>query len=85
MHKVTRSAMLQTRVTPGVKRAALEVLNRLGLTMTEAVEIFLRRLIVDQRLPFEVVAFDEETFQRVMSDPPVIELKPRTRDKRKRR
>jgi addiction module RelB/DinJ family antitoxin len=65
MNRATRSATLQMRVTPGVKRAAEEVLHRLGLTMTEAIEVFLHRLIVDRRLPFEVVAFDEATFAMI--------------------
>jgi|HubBroStandDraft_6_1064221.scaffolds.fasta_scaffold153820_4 addiction module RelB/DinJ family antitoxin len=60
--------MLQMRVTPGVKRAAEEVLHRLGFTMTEAIELFLRRLIVDQRLPFDVVALDEATFTMITRD-----------------
>lgn len=55
---ITRSAMLQMRVTPGVKRASEEILHRLGLSMTDAMEMFLRRVIVDQRIPFEIVALD---------------------------
>jgi addiction module RelB/DinJ family antitoxin len=50
------------RVTPGIKRASEEVLRRIGLSMTEAMELFLRRMIVDQRIPFEVIALDNETF-----------------------
>jgi len=61
MKRATRSETLQMRVTPGVKRAAEQVLRRLGLTMTEAIELFLHRLIVDRRLPFDVVALDPAT------------------------
>jgi antitoxin component of RelBE/YafQ-DinJ toxin-antitoxin module len=35
--------------------------------MTEAMELFSRRLIVDQRLPFEVVALDDETLATIVS------------------
>jgi DNA-damage-inducible protein J len=66
MSRVIRSAMLQMRVTPGVKHAAEEVLHRLGLTMTQAVELFLHRLIIDQRIPFEIVAFDPATYKRLV-------------------
>jgi DNA-damage-inducible protein J len=61
MRLATRSAILQARVYPGIKRASEDVLRRMGLTMTEAVELFLRRVIVDQRIPFEVIALDPET------------------------
>lgn len=70
MIRTTRSAMLQMRVTPGVKHAAEEVLHRLGFSMTEAVELFLHRIIVDQRIPFEIVAFDPATYKRIVEDWP---------------
>ena len=66
--RVARSATLQMRVTPGVKRASEEVLRRLGLTMTEAMELFLRRMIIDQRLPFDVVALDNATYTNFVLD-----------------
>jgi addiction module RelB/DinJ family antitoxin len=68
MSRVIRSAMISVRVTPGVKHAAEEVLDRLGLNMTEAMEMFFRRVIVDQRIPFEIVAFDEATYKRIIED-----------------
>ena len=70
MSRIIRSALLQMRVTPGVKHAAEEVLHRLGFTMTEAIELFLRRVIVDQKIPFEIVAFDQATYKRVVEDWP---------------
>ena len=70
MSRVIRSAILQMRVTPGVKHAAEEVLHRPGLTMTEAMELFLHRVIVDQRIPFDVVAFDSATYKRIVEDWP---------------
>lgn len=56
------------RVTPAVKYASEEVLHRLGMSMTEAMELFLRRVIVDQRIPFEIIALDPETFARITSE-----------------
>jgi addiction module RelB/DinJ family antitoxin len=52
----TKSATIQVRVMPLVKETSEEVLWRIGLSMSDAVELFLRRAIVDQRIPFEVVA-----------------------------
>lgn len=65
---MTRSAMLQMRVTPAVKHASEQVLHRIGLTMTQAMELFLRRVIVDEKLPFEVIALDTATLSRIMEN-----------------
>jgi addiction module RelB/DinJ family antitoxin len=61
MTLVTRSATIQVRVMPLVKAASERVLWRIGLNMSEAIELFLRRMIVDERIPFDVVAL--QTFQ----------------------
>lgn len=58
MALITRTAMIQARVFPPVKEASERVLSRIGLNMSEAMELFLRRVIIDDRLPFEVVALD---------------------------
>lgn len=68
MMSTTRSAMVQMRVTPAVKYASEQVLRRIGMSMTEAMELFLRRMIIDQRIPFDVVAFDNATFTQLALD-----------------
>jgi addiction module RelB/DinJ family antitoxin len=60
--------MLNMRVTPEIKFASERVLHQIGMSMTEAVEIFLRRMIVDQRIPFQVAAIDQETYTRLLLD-----------------
>lgn len=64
---MTRSAIVQARVRPEIKFAAEQVLRSIGLTMTEAMEVFLRRVIVDQRLPFDVIALDEPALLLILS------------------
>ena len=59
MSLVTRNAILQTRVTPAVKYASEQILQRIGLNMTEAMELFLRRIIVDEKIPFEIIALND--------------------------
>lgn len=59
MTLITRSVTIQVRVVPLVKQASEQVLSRIGLNMSEAVELFLRRVIVEERIPFEVVALEE--------------------------
>lgn len=58
MSVITRSVTIQVRVVPAIKKGSERVLERIGLNMSEAIELFLRRLIVDERLPFEVVALE---------------------------
>ena len=61
-----RSAVLQARVRPEFKFASERVLHRMGLTMTEAMELFMRRLIIEQKLPFEVVALDDRVLDEIV-------------------
>ncbi len=68
MSRIIRSAMLQMRVSPEIKLASEHVLRRIGLNLTEATELFLRRMIIDQRIPFDVVAFDTTTFTQLILD-----------------
>ena len=68
MSRIVRSAMLQMRVAPEIKFASEHVLRRVGLNLTEATELFLRRMIIDQRIPFEVAAFDNATFTQLVLD-----------------
>lgn len=63
-----RSAMLQMRVTPVVKHASEQVFRRMGMSMTEAVELFLRRVIVDEKIPFDVIALDNEKLTRITDE-----------------
>jgi addiction module RelB/DinJ family antitoxin len=63
MTLVTRSVTIQVRVMPVIKHASEQVLWRIGLNMSEAVELFLRRVIVDERIPFEVVALETSRMQ----------------------
>lgn len=42
------------RLDPEIKDAALQILEPLGLNLTSAVNIFLKAVISEKRLPFEV-------------------------------
>ena len=50
---------IQVRVTPAIKRASERIMWRLGLRMSDSVEMFLRQVIVDEQLPFLVRAPSE--------------------------
>jgi addiction module RelB/DinJ family antitoxin len=60
MSLIVRTANIQARVVPAIKEASERVLWRIGLNMSEAMELFLRRVIIDEKLPFEVAALSAE-------------------------
>ncbi|GAB1351458.1 hypothetical protein MASR1M12_01880 [Erysipelotrichia bacterium] len=51
-----KTATIQSRVEPGIKTEVEKVLKTLGLTTSEAIRIFFRRIIMEQ----EEVAFSGE-------------------------
>jgi addiction module RelB/DinJ family antitoxin len=83
MARVIRSTMLQMRVTPAIRLALENVLERLGLNITEATEMFYRRMIIDQRIPFDVIAIDPATYTRLLLDWEKASKKARTRRSRR--
>jgi DNA-damage-inducible protein J len=44
----------QIRIDEDVKREASELLNGLGLNLSDAVNIYLRQIILQRRIPFEI-------------------------------
>ena len=50
------NALVQTRIDPSVKERAAEVLEELGITVSEAVRILLTRTAKEGALPFALTA-----------------------------
>lgn len=53
---MTANALIQTRIDPAVKARATEVLETMGLTVSDAVRILLTRTAHEGALPFELTA-----------------------------
>lgn len=53
-----KTATLNLRVNPQVKREAEEILQHLGLSMSSAMEIYLRQIILTGGIPFNIVLPD---------------------------
>jgi addiction module RelB/DinJ family antitoxin len=68
MSLVTRTAIIQARVSPEIKYAGEKVLRKLGLNLTEVMEMFIRRMIADQALPFEVIALDDALLEKIAQE-----------------
>lgn len=50
----TRTANVFTRVDPDTKEQAEAILNELGIPMSNAIGIFLKQVVIQRGIPFEV-------------------------------
>ena len=57
------NALVQTRIDPVVKERAAEVLQELGITVSEAVRILLTRTANEGALPFALVSTSDGAAQ----------------------
>lgn len=51
---MAKQASIFTRVDPRVKEQAEMVLDRLGISMATAMEVYLRQIAVQRKIPFEL-------------------------------
>jgi len=49
-----RTATIQTRINPRVKAEAQKILNKLNISMSEAISIYLTQVTLHKGIPFEV-------------------------------
>ncbi len=49
-----KTATIQTRVDPVLKKNAQEVLSKLNITMSEAISMYLSQITLHQGIPFEL-------------------------------
>ncbi|MBE5822029.1 MAG: type II toxin-antitoxin system RelB/DinJ family antitoxin [Clostridiales bacterium] len=64
---MAKTDTLHIRVEPSVKKRAEETLNELGLSITEAINVFLNQVILNDGIPFEIrkPRFNKETIQAI--------------------
>ena len=51
---MNKSATIQARIDPGVKNKAQKILNKLNISMSEAISIFLTQVSLNKGIPFEI-------------------------------
>ena len=54
---MSRSAVLNLRIEPKVKSEAEELFGSFGLTVTDAVNVFLRQSLMRGGFPFEIIRY----------------------------
>jgi DNA-damage-inducible protein J len=57
----THTSMLHIRVDDDIKEQATQALTAMGLSMSDAVRLFLHRVVVDQAFPLELKVPNAET------------------------
>lgn len=60
---MSRTAVITTRIDPELKKRLEVILDCLGLTMSEAINLFCKQIILNNGLPFEVKIPSRETIQ----------------------
>ena len=54
-HNKARTDVLHVRVDPSVKHDAEQILSQLGLSTADAINVFLKQVVLKGGLPFDVV------------------------------
>ena len=64
---MAKTETLHIRVKPNVKQKAEETLDDLGLSITEAINVFLNQVILNDGIPFEIrkPKYNKETIQAI--------------------
>lgn len=73
-----QTSMLHIRVDDDIKDQATQALTAMGLSMSDAVRLFLRRVVVDQAFPLELKVPNAET-QAAMAESRVMMAKRKAR------
>ena len=51
---MSKSATVFARVEPNIKEQSEAILNNLGLSMSNAIDMYLRQIVMNKGIPFEV-------------------------------
>jgi DNA-damage-inducible protein J len=73
-----QTSMLHIRVDDDIKEQATQTLTAMGMSMSDAVRLFLRRVVIDQAFPLELKVPNAETLA-AMEESRVMMAKRRAR------
>jgi DNA-damage-inducible protein J len=60
-----RTELIQARISPDVKILSNEILQKIGLSISEAINIYLKKIIAVKGIPFDLKIPNEETLQAI--------------------
>jgi DNA-damage-inducible protein J len=58
---IMSSTMVHIRIDETIKQQASETLQAMGLTLSDAVRVFLTRVVADKQIPFDLRAPNSDT------------------------
>jgi DNA-damage-inducible protein J len=58
---MSKTATIQTRINPDLKKKAQKILNTLNLSMSEAISLYLTQVTLHRGIPFEIKIPNELT------------------------
>jgi DNA-damage-inducible protein J len=62
---MANGAYVQARIDPHIKEEARSVLDELGISMSEAIVVYLKQIILQRGIPFELKLPNKATSQAV--------------------
>jgi len=62
---MTKSAMINTRLEPKLKKSSEAILAKIGLSTSEAITLFLNQVVMQKGLPFDVRIPNRETAKAI--------------------
>lgn len=63
----TKTALVRARIEPSIKKKVEAVLFRIGISPSEAINVFYRRIANDKEIPFSLKAPNAETRKAIAS------------------
>ena len=57
----TKTAFVRARIEPSIKKKAETVLSKIGISSSEAINVFYRRIVSDKGIPFSLNIPNAET------------------------
>ena len=71
------TTMVHVRVDEKIKAQATETLSSMGLTVSDAVRVFLTRIVADKELPFSIKAPNEASRTAIAEADQIVRRRPR--------
>lgn len=58
--KMSKTETIHVRVSPEIKKESETIINEMGLNLSYAISIYLKQIINQKKIPFEITSFNDE-------------------------